>query len=617
MPSVGGGAAVYSRACAHSARLLGGPHARWAVAEERSASAALRGHLRASGLEVRPHQVAALAYLSALIATVVVAPLGAVVVLRAHLPMPLLILSVLLPLAMVPLLALSAAVAYPRLRAAAAMRAEVAQGALLVEYLVLALQLQPSLPQALRFAGSHLPAPLGRRVRALQWGVLLHDSESFEAAFLQLAAHLGPHADHLRQALYVVRTAALETTAEGRERKLDQALNVVLHGQQEALRTYASGLGAPLSALFALGVLLPLVLGTMLPLAAIVGVGLSAPLVAALLVGAVPGACALMGVSLLRRRPPMEVPSPDPPLSPLRRGQVAALVMLAAAGTLLALAVLPTAPSGLSQLWIAALVLTVALVGGVLGSLRCAAAARTAGQLEQLAAELPDALFAVGSRLTEGQGLQQALRSTADALGQSAGGTFLRTIARRLRLSGSTLGQLAEDPWLGRRYPLPGLPVMLQLLSQATARDGATAGRLVSQLALAMRQVAHLHRSSQGELVRVTSAMRATVLWFAPVVLGVTATLYGTLARTLAASRGPLSGSGVALFGSAAASAVPLDQFLGIAAAYLLVLSLVVGLVLGALEGTRGKARLWLPTATGAPLSVGAFVVVVAVGSVL
>src|SRR3990172_6007530 len=104
VPSVGGGAAVYSRLCARSARLLGGPSARWAIAEERNASATLRTLLRRSRLRVAPFEVAALSYLVALVAALGGVALVAWALLIAHLPPLQLALSVVLPTAILPLL---------------------------------------------------------------------------------------------------------------------------------------------------------------------------------------------------------------------------------------------------------------------------------------------------------------------------------------------------------------------------------------------------------------------------------------------------------------------------------------------------------------------------------
>src|SRR2546428_6070096 len=130
----------------------------------------------------------------------------------------------------------------------------------------------PALDRAVEFASHRTEEPLASRLRQLLWNVYLRSPPGIEAAFLGFANEWGEWQEDLKRAFFAIGSASLEQTEAGLDRTLEKARQIAFGGTKARIMEYAAGLRGPPTVLFALGVLLPAVIGAMLPLISLGGV---------------------------------------------------------------------------------------------------------------------------------------------------------------------------------------------------------------------------------------------------------------------------------------------------------------------------------------------------------
>jgi Flp pilus assembly protein TadB len=441
-----------------------------------------------------------------------------------------------------PLLAFLAVVGYPEALARRLQVRSLGRTPEAVNYLTMSLRLSPALNRAVEFAAENSEEPLAGRLRALLWDVHMRRHAGIEDAFLAFANDWGAWNEDFKRALYALNAATLERTEEGLDRSLAKARQIVYQGTRQRTEAYAASLRAPTTALFALGILLPMILGAMLPLLAIGGVDLAAldparaptpdaTLAVALLLDVVfPAATFLFAYHILGRRPGTAGPPPAETL-PWRARRVALAAALALALLAVPLALIVPPPYGP----LAPLAVLVAATGVYLG--RTAAPAKAArDRVRRMEGEFPDALYQLGSALGEGLSVEVAMRRVAANMAGSAIADLFARIGYTLQVTRRSL----EDALFGqdgllRTFPSRLIRASMKMVVEVAGKDPATAGKAVMDMSAYLRDLQRVDADMRRELGSVVEAMKTTAALFAPVVLGITCALYLLLADAFAA----------------------------------------------------------------------------------
>src|SRR3990170_7216811 len=337
-----------------------------------------------------------------------------------------------------PVAAYLAVASYPEMLAKRVRVESLAGAPEAVNYMAMSMRLVPALDRAVAFAAHHVQEPLATRLRRVLWSVYLRSPPGIEAAFLRFARDWGEWHEDLKRAFFAIGSAALERTEAGLERALEKARQIAYEGTKARIQEYAASLRGPTTVLFALGVLLPLILGAMLPLLSLGGLGASLPAGSGPARGdsGVPAVLAMdllfpvgafaYAYRILGNRPGTGSPGEAPPSLRRRNLLVAAgLVAVAASGLVLA----PAPTVILASLWTLVAAGIVALVPGL------RAWQRTRRSAARLEAEFPDALFLLGSRVSEGLPVERALATAAEATRGSEASALFDRIVRRSQSS--------------------------------------------------------------------------------------------------------------------------------------------------------------------------------------
>ncbi len=503
------------------------------------ASGALQASLDLAGIPLRPQTVLVAARsLSAILgAVLVVALLLSLLFLdRTHAA------SALLLAASVPYLAGKALVTHPS-RAAARKAGEVMKSSAdAVTLMVMSLRRESSIPEAMLFA-SKRDSAFSRELRRCVWRVIMGHYSSFEEALIRLGDRWARFGGELKAALNAMVTASCEATEEGRRRALERANRAMVSGVRRRIEEYALSLSAPSMVLFGLGILLPLIAGSFLPMMAwdiwsadVLGTGtLSAGgdvIMQVVFVMNVlfPGIALLVAMEAVSRHPMESAIQSGTERLRARAPHLAGVVAATVAGVLGANLLLDGV----------AAVAGVLLASSLPGSLLLLALGRSAaeGPSPDQEASLEDILFKTGARMLEGENLECALnRSCSDLRGEGA-----RT-ARRLSFKCNTAGQdLGEaiDEELGRSRESKALEA-LRVVRDAASKDEAAAGMLAMDVAAYLKELSDLETSLKSRLKPTISMMKLTARFLGPVVLGVTYSIYLSLAAVTGGAAGGLA----------------------------------------------------------------------------
>ena len=368
--------------------------------------------------------------------------------------------------------------------------------------------------------------------------------------------------------------AAAEAPPEERERTLDRAMNAVLEGTRERAASAAEALRGPATAVYAFGVLLPLALIGVLPAAGAAGVDATLPAVVIVYDMVLPVALVGAGGWLLSRRPvafPTDTPTDR---TADRRLAVVAGGCAAVAGAMVAGTVLPwwTRPIAVVGLGVGT---------GLFVLYRPTIAARD--RTDAFDESLPDALYLVGRRVSDGVSVERAVADAAEELDGVAGEVFTDAARRQRRLRVDI-----ETAFRGDHGALEALTSRraesAARLFGVAANAGAPAGRALIETADHLDELRRVETEARRDLGQVTTTLSNTAAFFGPLVGGATVALADSV------------GTAEALDGS-----VPETAGIGLAVGwYVLLLSGVLTALSVGLE--RGLDRPTIGYRTGAAL---------------
>jgi hypothetical protein len=497
------------------------------------------------------------------------------------------ILPLIVAAATVPLVSKELLISYPSRVAARRTEQVLKRSAEATNLMIMSLRHEPSIPKAIAFASAR-DDDFSRELRTCTWKVIMGKFESFEEALLSLGDRWAGLGDDLKTSLNSMVTSSREATHDGRRRALDRANQAMIAGGKRRIEEYAMSLSTPSMLIFGLGILLPLMVGSFLPMLSwniwsMDGIsrdgGLHAQsqstsqmvFIMNLLFPTIAYFIAMSAVS----SHPLESDSNGAGKMRLGlSGGLAALVVSGALCTAVWISLDESVPRSVFLLFSA--------VGPF--SIWLLANGRLAERIQGHPAEdLEDVLFRTGARMLEGENFEASLHRAAADLGRGRS-----EAARKLSLRGVlAANELGDEPFLeessfGVRNATQGL----RITREAAAKDEAMAGLLAMDLASYLKDLRDLENTLKNRLKPTISMMKTTALFLAPIVLGVTYAIYLSLASMLG-GRGDATGAGL---------------FFLVLGIFLAQMDAVVVYFVWGIEGKRGIDRL--------AAAVGGYVVV-------
>ncbi|MCQ2079666.1 MAG: hypothetical protein MJZ38_06410 [archaeon] len=307
-------------------------------------------------------------------------------------------------------------------------------------------------------------------------------------------------------------SAAGSKTPEERTRILKEASEIALNGLREAGKTFSSSLNTPCMVIFGLGMMVPMVLMSILPMMGMSGMfggaAIDPGILTAITLVLIP-AVVLSVVMSFRSRNPLQVLGREGfPLGILAYVSVPVFALL------------------LSQIIGDPLVCL--CVSIVLGSFLCLSmGGRDSGadrKRRRMESRLQDAVFEIGNRLLTGQSFEDSVHDTLRARGDCAAlaDEFRNeiTITRGDVRSaiGNVFGRFSAE-----------IENALAGIHRASLKNLADAGRLAVALGRQMKDRESLKKNIRNELKSMTDTMFGTASVFAPLVLGLSISMLGPM----------------------------------------------------------------------------------------
>ena len=493
-------------------------------------------------------------------------------------------LSALLLCAALPALCYLYFMSYPS-SAARRRASEVMRGAAdAVNLMVMGVRQDASLPRSIMFAsggGSAFAAEL----RRCMWEVVTGTHTGFEEALHALGCRWEGFSSELKTSLNAIVVASKEATDEGKRRALERANRAMVAGAKRRVEEYALSLSTPSMLLFGLGILLPIMVGSFMPMlswdiwsgaaldggpAASGGMAFETAVVMDLIF---PAVALLVAMDAVSRRP-VDGPK-DAAGGRGGRGWAAATALGAACSA--------------SAYWTLGLGdhAPLVLLAGTLpaSAVLVASGRRRAARAASVDDEVQDLLFRAGARMLEGDNFESAINEASE-------GAAGRPLGRRLCLRAFVMGQgldgaVDSEARGARSNPSEALKVV----ARASAKDEAGAGMLAMDIASYLRELSEIEAALKMRLRPTISMMRMTAHFLGPLVLGVTFGVFVSLASVAGGD------------GSAAAGAMLLTLGLFLAEMNAAVCYFVWGI-----EGGRDRRDLERSTGMCVMVSQGVFV---------
>lgn len=417
---------------------------------------------------------------------------------------------------------------YPA-RAGSRLMREVLRGSMSgTNLMIMSLRQEQSLPSAIVFA-SKGDGAFQRELRRCIWEVVMAKHAGFEEAVQSLGDRFAKHCSEFKSSMDALVTASCEATPEGQRRALDRANSAMVAGAKRRIEEYALSLSTPSMVMFGVGILLPLMVGSFLPMlswdlwstgdgiqeAGALGELRITPETVFVMNILFPAMALLVALSAMSKHPFLS--TRNRPERIVRWREVAGVIAATSAGVIASVRLLDGVLEAFGLLGSAAAPVGIWLASKRPGDER--------GHRSGPAVE--SALFRTGAKMAEGKNFEKAFaESAAEAKGKP--GMLLRRLCLRNVISFGD--PLAPTPRVTSEAVARNSLEALDVVRAASTKDERTAGMLAMDLAAYLKDLNDLDTALRMRLRPIVSMMTMTAYALAPVVLGVTFAIYVSLA---------------------------------------------------------------------------------------
>jgi Flp pilus assembly protein TadB len=429
-----------------------------------------------------------------------------------------------------------------------------------VNYIVVSMRLSPSLAKAVSFAAENSDEPIASGLKKVLWDIYMRKFDSIEESFLAFAYDWGEINEDFKRSLYTIRSSTLERTDEGRERILDKASEIILDGTKRRIETFATSLHGPATVLFALGILLPMIIGAMLPLMALQipsggnfqpttsSSGSSADFgdaigIILLMDVFFPVVAFIYAYHILGKRPGTATP-PDvrSNLTPKKGRTITATSLLLFTGFgILGSPYLKDYLGGLSStLGPIPIIIGFGFALGYYFRSTTKYQKKKRDEIKAMEDEFPDALFKLGSRIAEGEPLETALMKVGESSKGSKIAELFQKISYTIQVTRATPyeAMFGKDFGILKDLPSRTIKASMKTVVESVRKDASTAGGIIINVSNYLRDMKKVEHDIKTSLSQTVEMMKSTGILFAPLVMGITASLYVLLSKEFSAIGG-------------------------------------------------------------------------------
>lgn len=398
-----------------------------------------------------------------------------------------------------------------------------------ISYMVMSLYLNPSLEHAVAFASENTEEPLSSDLKKILWGVYLREYDTIEEAFVKFAYEWGQWNDSFKRSLYTLRISSMRSTDKERKETLDKASEIIMEGSKRDLIAYAESLYVPTMVLFSIGVMLPLILASLLP---ILPIGKDMTWLIALTFDVlIPGMFLMYAMKIINEKPVLTTP-PDLEVHMTKREKNTLIVVSLIVGAIFFFMGTRGHDYVTSSFFLWGLSIPIAIYF-------FATSAPVKPERDMIVAmndEFPDALFNIGSRVAEGEPFEVATQNVVNLMRGSSIEILFRRILYSLKTTRDSLYEiLFGNDGILKDKSTKVINTTMRVTLDAMKKDNITAGNMIISIANHLRDMKGVEKDMMTKLKSATSMMQMTALYFAPITIAVTLVLYAVILGKLEA----------------------------------------------------------------------------------
>ncbi len=424
-----------------------------------------------------------------------------------------------------------------------------------INYLSISMRLNPSLERAIHFTSENSNEPVASGFRKVLWNIYLNKYHSIEKSMISFARRWGEWNEDFKLAMYSIRQAALENTQERLNRSLDRANRIIREGTMSKVEQFAASLSTPTTVLFAFGILLPLVIGALLPMLSMGDLGFGggqvgggtmqtdtgpskAPLIILLMNVIFPVAAFAYSFKILGDRPGTTSPPDIEPTLTIKQKKRLMLICAIIGIAIFSFGLYLLNYVGGDSYIMA--IFTIPLLWGITAPISIYMymisykKKKKREEILELERQFPDALFQLGSQMVQGKSLENSLKSISESLEGSKAAALFEKIVTRMNIKGESLNKtLFGREGLLKEIPSRMVRVSLKAVARTSKKDPEHAGRTIIEISSYQKEMAKMENDIRNKLASTIDTMKATGALFAPIVMGITSSLYVLLSDIL------------------------------------------------------------------------------------
>jgi len=497
---------------------------------------------------------------------------------------------------------------------------------LAVLYIVIYMKTVSNIESAIRFAAENLEGPLAVDFKKILWDVETQKYSDVQMSLNNYIQQWKNYNEAFVDSIYLIETSLVQTSEDRRIEMLEQALKRILDGTYETMVHYVNDLRTPISAVFMLGITLPIMGLVMLPLiSAFMAGAVSAETLFVFYDVALPLGVIIIIMQILSTRPtafPQIDLSNHPLVPPEDHFEFMGRYIHAAIPAIIIFIII-----ALPYIWYAIFVqnaknpnendilfslffiLAIGIGISVYAKLASGIRVKIRQQVKNVEKDFSYAVFQIGNRLAEGVPAEIAMLKTAQLMRQSNISNFIKTIADNMSKLGMDLRRAIFDPKYGalNLYPSSLIRSVMKIFIESTKESQQIAAASLVHISSYLLNVHNIEEKIRDVLSETLSTLKFQSSFIAPLISGIIVGLTSMIliilstlgekiaATTTAAGAGGEFGGGAAglsAFGFFELSnSIPLPVFQLIVGIYLIEIVIISTLLASKIENGDDKIQ--------------------------
>jgi hypothetical protein len=406
-------------------------------------------------------------------------------------------------------------------------------------YIVIYMKNISNLEAAVRFAADNLEGPLGTDYRKMLWDISVKKYKNLQEALDNYLQQWKKYNEAFVDSIYLIETSLVQISEDRRVNMLDQALKRILDGTYEIMVHYVNGLRTPVSAVFMMGITLPIMGLVMLPLiGSFLANIITSPTLFVFYDMILPLIVIIIIQQILSTRPAAfpQLDLSNHPLVPpkdhfwffgkaVHSAIPAAFVFLVTALPYFYYLVFlrGQAPSEADVIYSLFFILAISFAIVVYTRLSSRVTVKLRKEIKEIENDFAYAIFQIGNRLAEGVPAEVAMLKTAAVMKESKVTNFIRKISDNLSKLGMDLQRAIFDKVYGAviLYPSALIRSVMRIFIESTKESEEVAAASLNHVANYLQSVHNIEEKIKDVLSETLSTLKFQTAFISPLISGI------------------------------------------------------------------------------------------------